>query len=427
MKKTIFSVFCIAMLAAVVLTACGGPAATNAPIETSIPATEAPPQPTAEPAATATAAPAPTLPIPEGYMGGKLPVDGAYNPDLEAIDKAMIDFMNERGIDAGELVVLQKGKIVLEHAYGWFDEKHTRPLTTNAVMRIASVSKPITKAILKILIDEGKLKRNQKVFCLDGATTDCLLTIEPIKGAQIDPQLKDITVDMLINHKGGFDRAKSFDPMFGDIKIAKALGIASPPDKYQIASYMMGQKLDFKPGSKEAYSNYGYALLGMIIEKVTGKTYIQYVQEDFFAPLDVKDVYLAQTLPENRRPDEPYYSCPAKGPSAYKPGTQVCWPDGAWSIEKMDAHGGILTSAHTLGVFLSNYCLSSGAKLGESKTCGNWWFYGSLDGTLSLIRQDPNGSAYALIFNKRSDKTHENYEDIRKAIDDALLTVTKWP
>ena len=358
----------------------------------------------------------PTLAFPEGYLGSTLPVGGSYNPKAEMFDQAMIDYLSKRGIDAAELVILKKDKIVFSHAYGWFDEDHTRPLTPDAVMRIASVSKPITKALVIKLINDKKLAINDKVFCLEGNTTGCLLTIEPIAGATVDPRMKDITVKMLLEHQGGWDReASSFDPMFGDLKIASALGVNPPVDKYQIASYMMGRKLNFTPGEKSVYSNYGYSLLGIIVEKVTGKPYLQAVNDEIFTPLGIDNVFLAQTLPENRLSNEAHYNCPGKGPSVFNPGTSVCWPDGGWNIDHMDAHGGILTNAETLAKFISNYCIGTG--MTKTDSCGTWWFYGELDGTLSLVTQREDNLNYVIIFNQREDPTNGLYEDIRDVID----------
>lgn len=382
------------------------------------------PQPTATqqilpsetPMPTLTPTQVPTIAFPKVYLGGVMPVGGSYNPKAEFFDQAMIDYLSKRGIDAAELVILKKDKIVFSHAYGWFDEDHTRPLTTDAVMRIASVSKPITKALVSKLINDKKLAITDKVFCLDGNTADCLLSIEPIAGATVDPRLKDITIKMLLEHQGGWDReTSSFDPMFEDLKIAAALGVTPPVDKYQIATYMMGRKLDFTPGEKSVYSNFGYSLLGIIVEKVTGKTYLQAVQDEIFTPLGIDNVFLAQTLPENRLPNEAHYNCPGRGPSVFNPGTSVCWPDGGWNIDHMDAHGGILTNAETLAKFISNYCIGTG--MPKTDSCGEWAFYGELDGTLAMVIQRPDNLNWVVILNQREDPTNGLYEDIRGVID----------
>jgi len=410
-QKTHFIVFIGIVL---IISACSGtpPTPTEAPQAT---ATEIV-LPSEAPMPTSMPTQVPTVAFPDDYLGGVLPVGGSYNPKAELFDQAMVDYMSVRGIDAAELVILKKDKIIFSHAYGWFDEDHTRPLTPDAVMRIASVSKPITKALVIKLINNKKMAMADKVFCLDGNTLGCLLTIEPIAGAAVDPRLKDITVKMLLEHQGGWDReASSFDPMFADLEIAVALGVTPPVDKYQIASYMMGRKLNFTPGEKSVYSNFGYSLLGIIVEKATGKTYLQAVQDEIFTPLGIDNVFLAQTLPENRLPNEAHYNCPGKGPSVFNPGTSVCWPDGGWNIDHMDAHGGILTNAETLAKFISNYCIGTG--MAKTDSCGEWAFYGSLDGTLSMVIQRSDNLNWVVILNQRENSAYGSHEDIREMID----------
>lgn len=411
-RKKFLSIVIIGLV--FIISACSGTPqnSTTAPLPTS---TEIA-LPTETPIPTLLPTDIPLVAFPEGYLGGELPVGGSYNPAAEIFDQAMIDYMSARGIDAAELVILKKDKIVFSHSYGWFDEDHTHPLTPDAVMRIASVSKPITKAVVMKLITDKKLTGSDLVFCLDGNTTDCWLTIEPIAGAEVDPRLKDITVKMLLEHQGGWDReASSFDPMFGDLKIANTLGVNPPVDKYQIASYMMGRKLNFTPGEKSVYSNFGYSLLGMIIEEVSGKTYLQVVHDEIFTPLGIDNVYLAQTLPENRLTNEAHYNCPGMGTSVFNPGTTVCWPDGGWNIDHMDAHGGILTNAETLAKFISTYCIGTGFP--KTDSCGEWAFYGSLDGTLSMVIQRSDDLNWVVILNQRENQSYGSHEDIRDMID----------
>ena len=92
--------------------------------------------------------------------------------------------------------------------------------------------------------------------------------------------------------RGGWDRDKSFDPMFIPIKIAKTFGTEPPANQEQIIRYMLTQPLDFDPGEREAYSNFGYCVLGRVIEKVSGKPYGKYVQEEVLAPLGIHDMRL---------------------------------------------------------------------------------------------------------------------------------------
>ena len=81
---------------------------------------------------------------------------------------------------------------------------------------------------------------------------------------------KRITTRHLLQHTGGWDRDKSFDPMFRPREISRTLGVASPPGPRDILRYRLGQPFEFDPGTRYAYSNFGYCVLGRVIEKVTG-------------------------------------------------------------------------------------------------------------------------------------------------------------
>ena len=93
---------------------------------------------------------------------------------------------------------------------------------------------------------------------------------EPKKGAKFDRRWREVTIHQLLQHTGGWDRDKSFDPMFHNNQICEELKIPSPALQKDIIRYMVRQPLDFNPGERYAYSNFGYCLLGRVIEKVTG-------------------------------------------------------------------------------------------------------------------------------------------------------------
>ena len=105
--------------------------------------------------------------------------------------------------------------------------------------------------------------------------------------AEIDPRLMQITVRHCLQHTGGWDRSKSGDPMGSrSIRtVARSLGIQPPVKPEQIIRHMMGKSLDFDPGTAHAYSNFGYCILGRVIEKVSGKKYGRFVLNDVLEPL----------------------------------------------------------------------------------------------------------------------------------------------
>lgn len=355
-----------------------------------------------------------------------LPVSGVPVPTLAAYDQAMDLFMSERSITAGELAVMKNGVIVLEHGYGWKDKAQTIRLNYNALFRWASIIKPVTAAAVKNLAVQGLLGLSDKVFCIPASAPPCHLAITPF-GAP-DSRLKDVTIQHLLNHTGGWDRALSGDPMFRSIQIAAALGVPSPPSQIDTVRYMMGRPLDHPPGATYAYSNFGYLLLGLIIEQVTGQDYTAYIHETIFGPAGVaeSEVVLGRTLPQDRNPREPWYACPgcSSARNVFTPAVSVPYPDGGWYLEAMEAHAGMIGSARAMATFLQAYWIGGEPRSGDGQ---NWWFYGKLDGTFTLAYQRADGVNLVALFNQRNDSSGLNYDTIKTVLDTATDSITKWP
>ena len=240
------------------------------------------------------------------------PITGTAVPELAAFDVAVLKFMSERDIPAGVLAVMKDGKLVLSRGYGHLDRERTRPVPPDTPFRLASVTKPVTAAAVRQLIAAGKLHEDTKVAEYLG--------LNPPEGATMDKRWAEITVEQLLRHRGGFDRAKDGDPMFQTGEVAQALGLRGPPTPKNVLKYMTGRPLQFDPDSKAAYSNFGYCVLGRVIEKAAGKTYLAYVQDDLMIPLGITGIALGHTRPADRDPREPFYSDPFRGKDVLKPG-----------------------------------------------------------------------------------------------------------
>lgn len=334
---------------------------------------------------------------------GGIPVSGAPVPQLEVFDRAIVKFMRDRNIPAGTLAVMKNGRLLLAHGYGY--SNHTRKQITppESLMRIASVSKPITAAAIKKLMREGKISANTKVFSMLG--------ILSANGKLGDSRLKDITIQHLLDHKGGWDREATFDPMFRSIEIASALGKRSPATGADIIAFMLGKPLQFTPGSRESYSNFGYCVLGRVIEKVTGQSYVSYIQQSILAPKGIRDIELGRTLPELRRNSREigWYSDPGKSMSVFQRNRIVPITDGGFYLEAMDAHGGLIASSVALVQFAQNYWLTGEPRNGNGQ---NWIFFGSLPGTHSMLFWRPDGINIAVLFNQRTDSSGLKYDSI---------------
>ena len=127
-----------------------------------------------------------------------------------------------------------------------------------------------------ILTEEEMLKRRQRLKMLiklgktRGYLTHAEIT-DHLPEKLVDARWGQITVRQLLFHTAGFDRNASFDPMFRSDEIAKATKTTPPAGPMAILRYMLAQPLDFEPGARFAYSNFGYCLLGRAIEKVSGR------------------------------------------------------------------------------------------------------------------------------------------------------------
>jgi CubicO group peptidase (beta-lactamase class C family) len=343
----------------------------------------------------------------------KLPIQGDAVPELAAFDDAMLAFMREREIEAGALAIGRNGKILLTRGYGYLDREHKKPLPADAPFRLASVTKPITAAVLRDLAARGKVKLTDRAMPLIG-----------FKDA-VDPRWNDITVQMLLDHKGGWDRDVKplYDPMFQELLIRKSLRLDQAPLPRDIIRFMSRRKLDFDPGSKMVYSNFGYCVLGRVIEKASGKSYVEATRE-LLKPHGITTLALARTRPRDRDPREPFYFDPRLMPDVIRGTGMVPYPDGGIHFEAQDANGGLILSAPDLVRFMDAYWLDGTPR---KDTGARWTFFGGMAGTFTMARQRPDGIHIAALFNQRSGPEEPKAESIEKRLDAVVERIKKWP
>lgn len=178
----------------------------------------------------------------------------------------------------GNVLVAEKGKVIYEKSFGLANEKTKQKLDKNTVFELASVSKQFTAMGIVQLEKEGKLSYN-----------------DPL--TKYFPELsfyKPITIDNLLHHTSGLpDYMSLFDKNWDKKKFATNKDIVEMLAKYK-------PELLFVPGNKYEYSNTGYALLGLIIEKVSKQSYGDYLNKKIFKPLGMANtrVYRSRYKPE---------------------------------------------------------------------------------------------------------------------------------
>lgn len=321
------------------------------------------------------------------------PITGMADPAFAPVDAAVEAFMDKVGATAAAIAVSRGCTLVYSRGFGWKDEDLTKPLPPDALFRIASVTKPFTAAAVRASVRAGSLSLDAKAFDV--------AKVEPAGGSPGDPRLGDVTVQHLLAHRGGWDRDASFDPMFRTRQAARDMKLDGPPAPRDMVAWMLAKPLDFAPGEKSVYSNFGYCVLGRVLEAVEKKPYFEAVRELVLTPAGIADVKLGETA--KRDPREVRY------PVA----------DGAFRLEVMDAHGGLIASAPAVCRFLDHYWI--GGERRDNKVRGHGTFFGSLPGTTAMARQRPDGVNVVVLLNGRRDRhINDDFTALREAMDAAV-------
>jgi CubicO group peptidase (beta-lactamase class C family) len=182
---------------------------------------------------------------------------------IEKLDKLIGAYVAE-GQFNGSVLVSEKGKVIYKKGFGLANMEWNIPNQSDTKHRLGSITKQFTCMLIMQLVEQGKIKLNVPI------TT--YLPDYPKKNGDI------ITIHHLMTHSSGTPNYTSFPGFFRDHG-------RDPYNASELVSYFADSTLDFKPGERFEYSNSGYALLGYIIEKVTGKSYEQLLQENILTPL----------------------------------------------------------------------------------------------------------------------------------------------
>lgn len=385
-----------------------------------------------------------------------IPATGMAPPGMASYDRVVRALMVKWHIPGAAVAVLRNDRLVLARGYGFADRDARETVQPDSLFRIASVSKPITATAILRLVEQGRLNLDDRAF-------DILKDLQPPPGATVDPRLRTITIRQLLQHAGGWDRDKSFDPMFIPERAARALGEPAPARARTVVRYMMGQPLQFDPGTQYAYSNFGYCVLGRIIEKVSGQDYQSYMRERLLRPMGITDMRIGHTRLNERAAGEVHYYDYPGAPlvrSVFSDVKEpVPTPYGGFYLEALDAHGGWIASAVDLmrfvaaedrypqrPDFLSAASLSlmlerpapplwvntptyygMGWSVRPVQGGRNWWHNGSLPGTLSLMVRAYNGLCWAIVINTRPQDADACGGEMDNAMWQAAAGVTQWP
>ena len=322
---------------------------------------------------------------------------GPEPPDVHA---RVQQFMKDYSVPGMAITYVRGSRVLYAGCFGQADKSDHAPVQADSLFRIASNSKAFTSAAIFLLVEQGKLTLEDMVFAPGGP----LGQYSQI-GAHRD-WLHAITVHDLLTHTAGGWGNESNDPMFEQVGLNQ---------DQLIAWTLKTHPLQNPPGVKYAYSNFGYCVLGRVIEHVSGLQYQQYVHQHVMNPAGIHDMRIATHKPA---PYEVHYYGQG-GENAYD-----------IPITRMDSHGGWISTATDMAIFLaalfspedkegahpilslaSLQTMTQGTKANPGYACGlavnnagNAWHAGSLPGTTSLMVHTRSGMSWAAVLNTRSPK-----------------------
>lgn len=342
--------------------------------------------------------------------------------ELAGMETVVQQFMRDFNVPGMSIAIARQGRLVYARGFGLADTGAGERVTTRHRFRIASVAKPITSVAILTLVERGRLGLSDRVFGTQGLLGTSYGTMP--YGANIDR----ITVRDLLEHTSGGWPNDTQDPMFRNPSMNHA----------QLISWVLDNRpLTNTPGTKYAYSNFGYCLLGRIVERVTGEPYERFVRREVLAPCGIREMAIAGNTLADRQPWEVrYYGQGGENPYGMQ-------------VSRMDAHGGWLASAIDLvrfGVRVDGFATrpdilgratilematptlpgSGYAKGWQVNSAGNWWHTGSLPGTGSILVRTSGGFCWAALVNTRS-LSPDFFSRLDNGMWDVVGKVSTWP
>jgi len=230
-------------------------------------------------------------------VNAAVPISGRPVPSMTAFDTVVTEYMEEWDVEAALVGIMRRGKVVYLKGFGYRDAGLL--MRENAVVRQASATKPATAAVVRKLAATGAfgtdgLQRKAFNLTVNGVNNNGILNVLPSSAGSLvalSPehleQLNDITLEHLIQHRAGFNRDTPSGPrdsVFRTREIAEDLGVNNPPSRHDVMRWTLGWPLATTPGTTRKYSNFGYLILGEVIDAVWPGGYVDSIHRLAFSP-----------------------------------------------------------------------------------------------------------------------------------------------
>lgn len=210
------------------------------------------------------------------------------------VDVLMAAYVDGPG---GAVMVIQNGEIVHQNGYGLADVENDKPITTDTVFHLGSVGKQFTALGIMILAEQGMLKYDDPI------------SIHLPELAWMDD---GVTVRRLLHHTSGIMGYDDSDDIYNAL-----VASAGKPGNENLLQVLAEQgSMLANPGDEYSYSNAGYDLLGVLIERLSGQSYPDFMEENIFSPLGMKHTF---AVPNDARLNEDTVAQSYSTDGAYEP------------------------------------------------------------------------------------------------------------
>lgn len=337
--------------------------------------------------------------------------------DLRLIDGKIQSYRSKHGVLGLSLAIAKDERLVYAEGYGYANVSTGEKVNPHHRFRIASISKPITAVAIMDLVEHGKLQLDGQVFGR-GAILGEQYGTSPYSNS-----LQSITVRHLLQHTSGLPKNDSNDPMFMHYKMDHAALIGWVLDNRGVEN---------EPGTTYGYSNFGYCVLGRIIEAVTGQPYESYLRNVVLKQCGISQMRIGGDTLTEKAPNE-----------------VVHYDKGAYGmkVRRMDANGGWIASPIDLLRFMvrtdgfdskadilfpaTEDTMFSGSDTNTSYGLG--WIVssfrghnGSMPGTIGFLVRRDDGYSFAVLVNKRPAEDASCFE-LKGVLDSIVTSVSLWP
>ena len=375
----------------------------------------------------------------------RLTNDISSGTKFAGVEKTVNSFLRKWSIAGASIAIAKDGKLIYAHGFGYADTASKTEAQPYSQFRIASISKLVTAVGIMKLQEEGKLALTDSVFGSRGILNDTFY------GEPKDKRVYKINVAELLSHEAGWTQRYG-DQMFMPLVVAEKMGVKPPVDTKTIVKFALEKRLQYIPGTGKAYSNLGYSILGLVIEKVTGMSYEDFCRKTILEPLGIYDMKIAGNLPSEKAPFEVTYYEPADvvlKPSIYGTGEMVTPSYGGNDIRALGAAGAWVATApdlmrlllavdgfKTRPDILTDQSIrfmtendNGFAPVGWKGTVmdGTWWRTGSFPGSAGMMKRQSDGISWVVLFNSSAWNGPEIYSYISNMMNHAISKIDFWP